>query len=131
MGVRREVLLVFALELLDEVVDERVVEVLATQVGVTGGGLDLEDTLLNGQERDIEGPAPKIENKDVALTDGLLVETVGDGNSGRFVDDTEDVQAADGTGALGGLTLGIVEVSGDGNDSVGDGATEVGLGGGK
>jgi len=45
-----EVLLVLALELLDEVVYEPVVKVLATHVGVTGGGLDLEDTLLNGQE---------------------------------------------------------------------------------
>jgi hypothetical protein len=36
------------------VVDESVVEVLTTQVGVTGSGLDLEDTLLNGEERDIE-----------------------------------------------------------------------------
>ena len=47
-GVQRRVLLVLALELLDEVVDEMVIEVLTTQVIVTGSGLDLEDTVLNG-----------------------------------------------------------------------------------
>jgi hypothetical protein len=42
--------LVFALEFLDEVVDETVVEVLTTQVGITSSALDLENTLLNGQQ---------------------------------------------------------------------------------
>ena len=49
-----KILLVLALELVDEVVDQAVVEVLTTQVSVTSGGLDLEDTFLDGQEGDIE-----------------------------------------------------------------------------
>ena len=49
--VSRLTLLVLALELLDEVVDEAVVEVHTAQVGVTGGGLDLEDAPLDHQER--------------------------------------------------------------------------------
>ena len=44
--------------------------------------LDLEDALLDGKERDIEGAATKIEDEDVALTLDLLVETVGDGSGG-------------------------------------------------
>ena len=40
-----EILLVIALELLDEVADEPVAKVLATKARVTGDGLDLEDTL--------------------------------------------------------------------------------------
>jgi hypothetical protein len=47
---REQVLLVLALELLDEVVDEMVIKVLTAQVSVTGSGLDLEDTVLNGEE---------------------------------------------------------------------------------
>ena len=49
-GVQRQVLLVLvlALELLDKVVDEMVIEVLTTQVIVTGSGLDLKDTVLDG-----------------------------------------------------------------------------------
>lgn len=121
--------LVLSLELVDEVVDQAVVEILTTQVSVTGSRLDLKDTLLNGQERNIKGTTTEIEDEDVALTLDLLVKTVGDGGSGRLVDDSENVEASDKTGILGSLTLGVVEVGRDGNDSVVDGLTEVSLGG--
>merc|ERR1719463_76800 len=55
--VARDVLLVLALELLHKVVDGAVVEVLAAQVRVTRGGLDLEDALLDGEQRHVEGTA--------------------------------------------------------------------------
>jgi len=55
-----------SLELVHEVVDETVVKVLTTEMGVTGSGLDLEDALLDGQEGHIEGTATKIEDQDVA-----------------------------------------------------------------
>jgi hypothetical protein len=137
--------LVLAFELSNEVVDETVVEVLTTQVSVTSSRLfgvdvsscsmidrrsgstaerrksgstylDLEDALLNGEERDIESTTTKIEDEDVALTLDLLVETVSDGSGGGLVDDAEDVQAGDETGILGSLTLRVVEVGGDGNN---------------
>jgi hypothetical protein len=111
------------------VVDESVVKVLTTEMGVTGGGLDLEDALLNGEERDIERTTTEVEDENVLLSGTLLVETVGDGGGGGLVDDTEDVETRDDTGVLGGLTLRVVEVGGDGDDGLGDGATEVGLGG--
>ena len=116
-----------ALKLINEVVNETVVKVLTTQVSVAGGGLDLEDTLLDSQERNIEGTTTKIEDEDVALTLDLLVETVGNGRSSGLVDDTEDVQAGDETSILGSLTLRVVEVGGDSNDSVIDSTTQVGL----
>jgi hypothetical protein len=46
---------VLCLELLYEVVDHPVVEVLTTEVSVTDGDLDLEDALLDSQQRHIEG----------------------------------------------------------------------------
>ncbi|RMZ17688.1 hypothetical protein D0860_00318 [Hortaea werneckii] len=96
-----QVLLVFPLELINEVVDKTIVEVLATKVGVTSSGLDLEDTLLNGKERHIESATTQVEDEHVALTLVLLVQTVGDSGSGRLVDDTEDVQTGNKTGVLG------------------------------
>ena len=118
-------LLVLALELLDEVVNETVVEIFTTQVSVTSGGFDFEDTLFNGQKGDIEGSSTEIKDEDVTLASDLLVETVGDGSSGGFVDDTEDVKTSDDTSILGGLTLRVVEIGRDSDDSILYGTTEV------
>ncbi|CEO96728.1 hypothetical protein PBRA_005332 [Plasmodiophora brassicae] len=126
--VARDVLLVLALELLGEVLDEAVVEVLATEVGVTGGGLDLEDAVLDCQDGDIERTTTQVKDQDVHLRFGVLVEAVGDGGGGRLVDDTEDVQAGNHTSVLRRLTLRVVEVGGDGDDGVVDGFAEVRLG---
>ena len=60
-----DVLLGLALEVLGEVVDHAVVEVLTTKVGVTSSGLHLEDALLNGEERHIEGSTTEIEDENV------------------------------------------------------------------
>jgi hypothetical protein len=67
-------------------VDEMVVEVLTTQVGVTSSGLHLEDTLLDGQKGHIKGSSSKIENEDVTLTDDFLVKTIGNGSSSGQID---------------------------------------------
>ena len=115
-------------ELFLEVVKEVGVEVLATQVGVTSGGLDSEDTTLDVEEGNIESTTTEIVDEDVALLLGLAgTETVGNSGSGGLVDDTENVEARDGTGVLGGLTLVVVEVGGDGNDGLSDLLAELGL----
>src|SRR6267154_4469538 len=104
-----------------------VVEVFITQAGVTGSGLDLEDTLLDGQEGDIEGSSTEIENEHIALADHLLVETVRHSSSRGLVDNTKDVHARDGTSVLGSLSLRVVEVRGDSDNSIIDGVTQVRL----
>jgi hypothetical protein len=90
--------------LLGEVVDDTLVKILTTKVGVTSGSENLEDTVVNGEERDIEGTTTKIVDNDLALTVGL-VKTVGDSGGGGLVDDSEDVETGNDTGVLGGLTL--------------------------
>jgi hypothetical protein len=102
------------------------IEILTTKVGVTVGGLDLEDTVLDLEDGDIEGTTTKIVDSDNAV--GLLLQTIGQGSSRRLVDDTENVETGNLTGVLGALTLSIVEVSGDGNNSVLDGLRQIGLG---
>ena len=94
---------------------------------LTDGGLELEDTLLNGQERHIEGSSSKIEDEDVALALELLVETVGNGGHDGLVDDMEDDEARNHTGVLGGDTLGVAEVGRDIGDGLCDGGSKVGL----
>ena len=112
---------------LDKVVDNSLIEVLTTEMGVTGSSLDLEDTVVDSQDGNIESTTTEIVDDDLAFLVGL-VQTVGEGGGGGLVDDTENVETGDGTSVLGGGTLGIVEVGGDGDDGVGDLLAEVRLG---
>lgn len=114
-----------ALELLDDLADERDIKVLTTQVSITIGRFDLEDTLLDLEDGDIESTTTEIVDGDDTVL--LLLQTVGQGSSSGLVNNTQDVQTSDGTSILGSLSLGVVEVSGDGNNAVLDGLVEVGL----
>ena len=118
----------FLLEVSEAEVDKLVIEILTTQVGVTVGGLDLEDTFLDGKEGDIESTTTKIEDEDVLLLLRLSIETVGNGSSGWLVDDSKNVETRDGSGILSGLSLGIVEIGWDSNDSRLAWLSEVGFG---
>lgn len=89
---------------LGQVVDDSLVKVLTTKVGVTGSSQDLEDTVVDGQERNIKGTTTKIVDNDLALAIGL-VQTIGNSGGGGLVDNSEDVQTGNDTGVLGGLTL--------------------------
>ena len=72
---------------------------------------------------------PHIEDKNVLLALALLVQTVRDGSRGGLVDDTEHVESANGSSVLSGLTLGVVEISGDGDNGIVHRGTEVCLSG--
>ena len=78
------------------------------------------------QHGDVEGAAAQVVDHDLLV--GLLVQTVGQSRGGGLVDDALDVQAGDLAGVLGGLTLAVGEVGGDGDDRLGDGAAQVALG---
>lgn len=112
-GIVGDVELGLLLELVLEEIEEVVVKVLTTKMGVTRGGLDGEDTTRDVQEGDIESSSSEIEDEDVLLGLGLAVETVGDGGGGGLVDDTENLETGDGTSILGSETLRVVEVGGD------------------
>jgi len=85
--------LVFLHEFLHAEVDEVVIEIFTTEMGVTVGGLDFENTVLNGEEGDIEGTTTEIEDENIAFTLVLLVKSVGDGGSGWLVDDSLNVES--------------------------------------
>ena len=89
-----------SLELIDEVVHQAVVEILASQVGITRSRFDFENALLNSQERDIKSSSAQIENEHISLAFSLLVKTVRNSCCRGLVDYTENVQASDETRIL-------------------------------
>ena len=117
---------VVALELRHHPVDDGLVEVVAAEVVVARGGLDLEDALAQLEHRDVEGAAAQVEDEDRLVV--LLVEPVGERGRGRLVDDAQDVQPGDLAGVARRLALGVVEVGRNGDDRVRDRLAEIGLG---
>ncbi len=73
------------LELGQEPLDDALVEVVATEVGVAVGRLDLEDALAELEDRDVERAAAEVVDGDLLV--GLLVEAVGERRRGGLVDD--------------------------------------------
>ena len=125
--VGREVDALVLLELRDHPVDDRLVEVVAAEVVVARGRLDLEDALAELEHRHVERAAAEVEDED-RLVGALLVEPVGERGRGRLVDDPQDVEPGDRAGVLGRLALRVVEVRRDGDHRVGDRLAEVRLG---
>jgi len=62
------------------------VEIFTFKMGITGSSQDLENTILNGKEGDIESTTTKVIHNDLRFFT-LLVETIGNSGSGRFVND--------------------------------------------
>ncbi len=100
-----------ALELGRQPVDDGLVEVVAAEVVVAGGRLDLEHALAELEHGHVERAAAEVEHEDRLVA--LLVEAVGERRRGRLVDDAQHLEAGDLAGVLGGVALGVVEVRGD------------------
>ena len=116
------------LELVDQPVDDLLVPVVATEVGVAVGGLDLEHAVADLEHRHVEGAAAEVEHEHGLVGVALLVEPVGQRGGGGLVDDAQHLEAGDLARLLGGGALGVVEVRRHGDDRLGDGVAQVGLG---
>src|SRR5690606_30149141 len=93
----------------------------------TRSGFDLEDSVSDFEDGYVEGATTEVEDEDGPVG-RLFVQPVGEGGCRRLVDDAKDVEPGDLTCLFGGLTLGVVEVGGDGDHRIGDGVAEERLG---
>lgn len=113
---------------LDEVLDNTAVEIFTTEMGVTGSGKDLEDTLTKVEDGDIKGTTTKIIDKNLAILLLSLVKAIGQSGGGGLVHDTKHLEASNFAGVLGSSSLSIVEVRRHSDNGLGDGLTKVVLG---
>ena len=126
-GIAAKVDAVVLLELVGKPIDDLLVPVVAAQVVVAVGGKNLHHAVGKVEQRDVKGATAEVEHQDL-LVDVLLVEAICQSCGRGLVDDALHVEARDLAGVLGGLTLGVVEVGGNGDDGVGDGLAQVLLG---
>ena len=102
------------LELGDDPVDDPLIEVVAAEVRVAVGRLDLDHAFADFEDRDVERAAAEVVDRDGLVL--LLVEAVGERRRGRLVDDAHHLEAGDLPGVLGRLPLRVVEVRRHGDD---------------
>ena len=113
------------LELIGQIVDQPHVEIFAAEEGVAVGRLHLEHAVADFENRNVEGAAAEVVDRDHA---GLaLVEPVGERGRRRLVDDAQHFETGDLAGVLGGLALGVVEIGRNSDDRLLDLAAEIGL----
>merc|ERR1719273_3095806 len=62
-----DILLVLTLELIDKVINHPVVKILSSQMSISSGGLNLENSLLNGQDGDIKSSTAKVKDENIAF----------------------------------------------------------------
>ncbi len=85
-------------------------------MGIPIGGPHFKQAVTNIQDGHVKGAAPQVKDQDGLIF--LFVQAIGQGCRRWLVDDAQDVQASNLAGILGGLTLGVVKVSGHGDDGV-------------
>ncbi|CAI8287986.1 MAG: Uncharacterised protein [Cellulomonadaceae bacterium TMED98] len=110
-------------EPIGEVVHDALVPVVTTEAVVTGGGADLNGrevvVFAHFEQADVERSSTEVEDQNQFVFFSF-VQAIGQGGRGGLVNNAQDIQPRDFSCFFGGLTLGVVEVGGDGNDRVGD-----------
>merc|ERR1719262_722726 len=97
-------------------------------MSVTRSCLHLKDPIFDGQQGDIESTSSHVVDQHVALPRSFLIKPICDCCSSGLVDDPQHVQARNRTCILCGLPLGVIEISGNCDDSVVHFCTKIGFG---
>src|SRR2546429_3234135 len=108
---------------------QKIVNIIAAEMGVAVGGENLIDVAVAGgnelENGDVESAAAEIVDGDFAAL--FLVKAVGECSSSRLIDKAQNLEAGDFAGVLCGLALCIVEICRDGDNGAVDSFAEVGF----
>ena len=107
--------------------DEQLGEVFAAKHVVTRTRPHFHDAAEHIKQGDVEGATAEVKDEEFAIAIAL-VQAVGHRSSGGFVEQAAHVQSGQFGGVAGGFALGVVEVSGDGDDGIRDARTKGGFG---
>src|SRR5947208_15067216 len=97
------------LELLNEVIHDAQVKIVAAEEGITARRADLEDSIAHIQNRDIKGTAAQIIDGNHFIF--LFIESIGQGRGSWLVDDAKHFEACNLASVFGSIALCIVEIS--------------------
>lgn len=106
--------------LADEVLQQHRVEVFATEEVVTGAGAHFHDPFEQLQNRHVERAATEVEDQERSFL-VALVQSIGEGSGGWFVDQLLDLQPGQFAGDARGFALSVAEVGRDADHGFGDG----------
>mmetsp|Transcript_9663 Transcript_9663/g.32100 ORF Transcript_9663/g.32100 Transcript_9663/m.32100 type:complete len:274 (-) Transcript_9663:31-852(-) len=100
---------ILLLEQSEQVLNQPVIQILATQVGVTRCRQDLEDARVDTEERNVERASSQVKHEHRGRVQ-CAVETIGERRGRGLVEDAQHVEPRNSRGVLGGLSLRIVEI---------------------
>ena len=101
-----------------DVIHQGFIPVVAAEMSVAVGRKHLEDAVGHVEDRDVEGAAAQVEDRDLLVL--LLLKAVGQRRGGRLVDDPRDFEPGDLARILGRLPLTVVKISRDRDDRLAD-----------
>ena len=101
-------------EFAHNLLDQQPVDIVAAKMRVAVGRQHLKYTVLDLENRDVEGAPAKVVDGDDALMP--LVEAVSKACRRRLIDDAQNVKPGEPTGVASGSPLGIIEIRGHGDD---------------
>ena len=104
-------------------IDDALVEVVAAQMVVAGGGQNFLHAFAHLDDGHIKGTAAQVVDHDFLVA--LFIHAIGQSRSCGLVDDAFNIQSGNFTGVFGGLTLCVGKICRNGDDRFGNFFTQI------
>ena len=93
--------------------DEKIIDIVAAEMGVAVGGDDFEDSVVQLQDGNVEGASAEIVDSNDSVL--LLIEAVSERRGRWFIDQAQNFETGDAACIFRGLALRVVEICRDGD----------------